>query len=146
MSGYFREIFTGSKSLLVGLRVTFKAMIKPAVTVQYPRQKIDVTPNIRGHIELVMDSKTGLDKCIVCGLCAKACPCGCIEVKGKKKESGKGKELTFFMLDFTKCSLCGLCVESCKVSAIDFSNEYELAGYAREDFYFDLIKRLKEKR
>ncbi len=46
MSGYFSEIFTGGKSLLVGLGVTFKAMITPVVTVQYPREIIEISPNM----------------------------------------------------------------------------------------------------
>jgi NADH-quinone oxidoreductase subunit I len=116
MSGYFSEIYTGGKSLLIGLGVTFKALIKPVVTVQYPREKIDVTPNIRGHIEFIrFDELDSKHNCLV------------------------------FLLDFTKCILCGLCVESCSRSALRFSNDYELAGFSRNEFYFDLIKRLEEK-
>lgn len=146
MSGYFSDILTGGWSLLVGLGVTFRAMIKPVVTVQYPREKIDVTPNIRGHIELIKNPDTGTHSCMACGLCAKACPSGCITVQGEKREGVKGKVLTVFDLDFTKCSLCGLCIGSCNKSSIEFSSEYELAGFSREDFYFDLIKRLEEKK
>ncbi len=145
MSGYFSEIFTGGKSLLVGLGVTFKALITPVVTVQYPRERIEISPNMRGHIDLVKDPETGKNRCIVCGLCAKNCPCGCISVKGEKQEGVKGKVLTTFALDFSMCSLCGLCVESCKPSAIEFSDEYEIAGFSRDDFIFDLIKRLEDK-
>ncbi len=145
MSGYFSEIYTGGKSLLVGLGVTFKALISPVVTVQYPRELTEISPNMRGHIDLVKDPETGKSSCIVCGLCAKNCPCGCITVKGEKQEGVKGKVLTKFVLDFSMCSLCGLCVESCKPSAIEFSNEYELAGFSREDFIYDLIKRLEDK-
>ncbi len=144
MSGYFSEIFTGGKSLLVGLGVTFKAMIKPVVTVQYPREKVDISPNMRGHIDLVIEPGAEKSRCIVCGLCAKNCPCGCISVTGEKQEGVKGKVLTKFALDFSMCSLCGLCVESCKPSAIEFSNEYEISGFSREDFIFDLIKRFEE--
>lgn len=144
MTAYFKEIYTGGKSLLVGLGVTFRQLVKPVVTVQYPREKIEITPNYRGHIELVKNLETGKSKCIVCGLCAKNCPSSCIEVKGEKREGVKGKALVRFMLDFTKCSLCGLCVESCKSDAIVFSNEYELAGFSREEFYFDLLERLEE--
>lgn len=146
MSGYFSEIITGGWSLLVGLGVTFRALIKPVVTVQYPRQKIDVTPNIRGHIELIKNNELEcLHDCMACGMCERVCPCGCITLKGEKREGVKGKVLTLFHLDFTKCSLCGLCVESCTRSAIQFSNNYELAGFSREEFYFDLIKRLEDK-
>lgn len=144
MSGYFSDLITGSKSLLVGLGVTLKAIASPVVTVQYPREKIDVTPAVRGHIELVTDEATGTHRCIVCLACMKACPCGCITVEGEKRQGAKGKELTRYTLDFTKCSLCGLCVESCKPRAIEFSREYELAGFSREAFVFDLLRRVKE--
>ena len=50
------------------------------------------------------------------------------------------------MLDFTRCSLCGSCVESCSFGAIDFSKEYNLASTKKEDFYFNLLKRLEERR
>ncbi|SCY50057.1 NuoI/complex I 23 kDa subunit family protein [Desulfoluna spongiiphila] len=145
MSGYFSDLITGSKSLLSGLGVTFKAMVSPVVTVQYPREKIDVTPAIRGHIDLVKDEGTGAHRCIVCLSCMKICPCQCITVEGEKQEGVKGKVLTLFTLDFTKCSLCGLCVESCRPRAIDFCSEYELAGFSREEFFYDLLKRVKER-
>lgn len=145
MSGYFSEIITGGWSLLVGLGVTFRALIKPVVTVQYPRQKIDVTTNIRGHIELLKNRETGTHTCMACGLCAKACPSDCITIKGEKQEGVKGKVLTGFVVDYTKCSLCGLCVGACNKFSIDFSGEYELAGFTREEFHIDLLKRLEEK-
>ncbi|MBW1645174.1 MAG: NADH-quinone oxidoreductase subunit I [Deltaproteobacteria bacterium] len=144
-NGYFKELFVGAKSLLVGLGVTFKAFTQPIVTVQYPREKLEITPNYRGHIELVRDPETGECPCIVCGMCARTCPCGCITVKGEKKEGEKRKSLTVFQLDFTKCSLCGLCVESCPKAAIDFSQDYNIAGFTREEFHYDLIKRLEER-
>lgn len=146
MSGYFSEIYTGGKSLLEGLGVTFKALVSPVVTVQYPREKIEISSSMRGHIDLVKDPETGTHRCIVCGLCMKNCPCSAITVEGEKQEGVKGKVLVKFMLDFSKCSLCGLCVESCKKEAIHFSDEYEIAGFSREDFYFDLIQRLEEKK
>jgi NADH-quinone oxidoreductase subunit I len=143
MNPYFSEIFTGGKSLLVGLGVTFKALTSPVVTVQYPREKIDISPNMRGHIDLVKDGKTGLHRCISCGLCARNCPSSCIVVKGEKQEGVKGKVLKISTLDFSKCSLCGLCVEICPTSALDFSDEYELAAFSREAFNFDLLKRVE---
>ena len=145
MSGYFKELVVGGKSLIVGLGVTLKAFFQPIVTTQYPREKIDITPNYRGHIDLIKDSKTGTYRCISCGMCARECPSGCITVKGKKVEGQKKKALAVFTLDFTKCSLCGICVETCPADAIDFSNDYELAGFTKEEFYFDLLKRLKER-
>ena len=144
MGNYFKELIGGSTSLLVGLGITFKYMLQPVVTLQYPHQSLKMTPRYRGHIDLVANEE-GAPKCIVCGMCQKACPSGCITVVGKKKEDGKGKEAASYVLNFTTCSLCGQCVESCKFGAIRFSRDYNLASSRKEDFIFDLIKRLKEK-
>ncbi len=146
MSGYFKELFQGTKSLAVGLGITIRYMVNPVVTVQYPRQTVTIPPRFRGHIELVPDEETGGDKCIVCGMCQRACPSGCISVTGEKPEGAKRKVLTAYTLDFTKCSLCGLCVESCKPGAITFSKDYNLAGTRKEDYIYDLKKRLEERK
>lgn len=145
MKEYFRLLFTGTKSCLIGLKVTFKAMIQPNVTVHYPRQKIEVSPTFRGHTDLVKDPATGTHKCISCSMCEKDCPCGCISIASETREGVKGKVLTKYDLDFTKCSLCGLCVEVCPTSALMYSHEYELAGFKREEFQYDLLKRLEER-
>lgn len=146
MSGYFQELFTGSKSLLVGLGITFKYMLKPVITLQYPHKSLKMTPRFRGHIDLIRDQESGTDKCIVCGMCQKNCPSNCITVAGEKVEGAKKKSLTLYTLDFTRCSLCGICVESCPTGAIDFSKDYNLAGRRREAYVFDLKKRLEEQR
>lgn len=145
MSGYFKELITGTKSLFIGLGITNKTLFEPVVTLQYPHEHLKMSARFRGHIELVPDEETGKSKCIVCGMCQKACPSGCITVAGQKSESGKGKDLTKYILDFTKCSLCGQCVENCKPGAITFSKDYNLAGPNRSDYVFDLLKRLEEK-
>jgi len=144
MNAYFRDLFEGIKSLLVGMTVTIKAYFSPVVTVQYPREKNYITPNYRGHLLLIKDEKSGLPKCVACGICERSCPSGCIKVQSEKKEGEKKKTLTGYNLDFTKCSLCGICVESCSFGAIEYSNEYNLAGLTREEFHYDLLKVLKE--
>jgi NADH-quinone oxidoreductase subunit I len=143
MKEYFELLFTGAKSLLIGLGVTFRAMIKPNVTVHYPREKIAISPQFRGHTDLVKDAATGTHKCISCMMCEKDCPCNCISVAGETREGVKGKVLTSYLLDFTKCSLCGICVEVCPTAALEFSQEYELASRNVEDFHYDLLKRLE---
>jgi NADH-quinone oxidoreductase subunit I len=146
MSGYFAELFTGTKSLAIGMGITFKYMLKPVVTVQYPYKTLKMPDRFRGHIELVPDPETGESKCIVCGMCQRACPSGCITVAGEKPEGEKKKVLTKYVLDYTTCSQCGSCVESCKPGAITFSKEYNLASRRRSDFIFDLLERLKGKK
>lgn len=145
MSGYFKELISGTKSLFVGLGITNKYLFEPLVTLQYPHEYLEMSARFRGHIELVPDEETGAPICIVCGMCQKACPSGCISLNGEKPEGSKKKVLTKYILDFTKCSLCGQCVENCKPGAITFSKDYNLAGTNREAYVFDLLKRLEEK-
>ncbi len=141
---YFNELYTGTKSLFVGMKITIKEFFKPVVTMQYPHETVEMAPRFRGHIELTKNPETGQTKCIVCGLCQRGCPSGCITLAGEKREGVKGKVLTKYELDFTKCSLCGNCVESGKPKAINFSKDYNLASRRREDFIVDLLKRLEE--
>jgi len=143
---YFNELYSGTKSLFIGMGITIKEFFKPVVTLQYPHESLPMTARFRGHIELVRDLESGGNKCIVCGMCQKACPSGCITVDGEKPEGAKKKVLTTYILDFTKCSLCGSCVESCNFDAIHFSKDYNLASTNKDDYIFDLVKRLDEKR
>jgi NADH-quinone oxidoreductase chain I len=135
---YFSELATGAQSLVAGFIVTFKALVSPVVTVQYPREKCTVGKGYRGHPQLVMD-ETGRPKCIACGSCMRLCPSQCFTVQGEKKEGDKRKYPTVFKLDFTRCSLCGTCSEVCPVAAIEYSDIYALAGFAREEFQYDLL-------
>lgn len=144
MVAYFTEIINGLISLLTGMGITFKEFISPPVTVSYPYETLEMCDRYRGHIELLADEE-GKPKCVVCGLCARACPSDCITLNGEKPEGSKKKVLTQYVLDFTKCSLCGSCVESCNFGAVDFSKEYNLASTRKEDFIFDLLQRLEEK-
>lgn len=144
MKDYFLDLYTGAKSLLVGMGVTLRALFQPVVTVQYPRERIDITPNFRGHTELVRDPDSGSHRCIVCMMCEKDCPSGCITVKGESREGVKGKVLISYHLDFTKCSLCGICVEVCPTVALEYSHEYDLAGFSADEYRYDLLKRLEE--
>ena len=144
MVAYFSEIFSGLMSLFVGMGVTFREFIKPPVTVAYPYETLTMCDRYRGHIELIA-GEDGTPNCVVCGLCEKACPSGCITLAGKKPEGEKKKVLTKYILDFTTCSLCGSCVESCNFNALEYSKEYNLASTRKEDFIFDLLKRLEDR-
>lgn len=145
MVAYFTEIYHGLISLFVGMGITFKEFFKPTVTVAYPYETLTMCARYRGHIELVPDEE-GNSKCVVCGLCEKACPSDCISLAGEKPEGAKKKVLNKYVLDFTRCSLCGSCVEACTFGAIDFSKEYNLASRRKEDFIFNLLHRLEERK
>ena len=144
MVAYFSEIYHGLISLFIGMGITFKEFFKPTVTVSYPYETLTMCDKYRGHTELI-ESEEGKPNCVVCGLCERACPSGCITIAGEKPEGEKKKVLTKYILDFTRCSLCGSCVESCNFNALKFSKEYNLASTRKEDFIFDLLKRLEER-
>lgn len=143
MGGYFSELITGTRSLVTGMWVTLKEFPRKPVTVNYPHESLKMYKRFRGHIELIKNEQ-GTSNCIVCGMCERACPSKCISLAGKKPEGSKKKVLTRYILDFTTCSLCGSCIESCNFEALQFSNEYNLASTRRQDFVFDLLKRLEE--
>ena len=141
---YFSEIYNGLISLFIGMGITFKEFFKPTVTVSYPYETLTMCERYRGHIELI-ENEDGKPNCVVCGLCQRACPSGCISLTGEKPEGEKKKVLTKYILDFTRCSLCGSCVESCNFNAIEYSKEYNLASTRKEDFIFDLLARLEDR-
>lgn len=138
-----REIASGFWSLLKGMWITLQQFFKPQVTVRYPYESLRMAERYRGHIELVRDPETGKSLCLACKLCEKACPSDCIFVEGLKREGEKKKSPTEFKLDFTKCSLCGSCVEVCSTDALRFSKDYNLASTNKNDYLYDLLKRLE---
>ncbi|KYH41948.1 MAG: Carbon monoxide-induced hydrogenase iron-sulfur protein CooX [Candidatus Bathyarchaeota archaeon B26-2] len=65
------------------------------------------------------------ERCISCGLCARDCPSGAIEMV-----EVSGKRMPLFHLD--RCIFCYLCVENCPRNAITSSTTYEMASLGRE--------------
>ena len=129
-----RDVANGFKSLLIGMRITAREAAQPNITVQYPHDTLPMPPRFRGHIKLVLDPATGKPLCTACTICERACPSGCIDLDGLKREGDKRKSVSKYMLDFTTCSLCGSCVEACPSGAIEFSKDYNVVSRNRDDF------------
>lgn len=139
-----QDTVSGFKSLLVGMRITAREAAKPIVTIQYPHETLPMPARFRGHIQLVLDPETGRPRCTACTLCAKACPSGCIDLDGIRREGDKKKSVSKYFLDFTKCSLCGSCVEVCPSDALEFSKQYNAVSLSRGDFdHMDLCRKVE---
>lgn len=61
----------------------------------------------------VLDVKWIPEKCIMCGVCVKACRQGALSVNDEK-----------IVFDKSKCNYCGRCVKSCPTSAWDGESAY----------------------
>ena len=133
-----RRILGGLRSLLVGLGITGRHMVRPVVTLQYPHQRPDVS-HWGGPIELVTFPETGTHDCIACNACARICPSDCFDIAGVRPAGLKKMRATRFLLDFSTCSLCGLCIDVCPTDTLKYSAHYDDAAYARALTVNDLL-------
>ena len=145
MMTYFKEIVSGFWSLLAGMAVTIRYFVKPVVTVQYPRKKIQMSPAYRGYPQLIIDPESKTHRCIACEMCARMCPSQLITVDGAKFPGEKQKRATKYIHEHQYCSLCGLCTEVCPTSALEYSKEYRLVGFRREDSVLDHLILLQKR-
>jgi len=145
MVNYVREILTGFYSLLAGMAVTIRYFVKPIVTVQYPRQQLEMSPRYRGYPQFIIDDETHTHRCIACEMCARICPSQLIQVEGVKFPGAKQRVATKYLHEHYYCSLCGLCTEVCPTEALEYSKAYRLAGYHREDFVIDHLALLQKR-
>jgi NADH-quinone oxidoreductase chain I len=145
MITYFKDMVEGFFSLLAGMAVTIRYFFKPIVTVQYPRQKLIMTPRYRGYVQLLLDPETKTHRCIACEMCAHICPSQLISLEGVKLPGAKKKVPTRYSHEYYFCSLCGLCIEICPTSALEFSQDYRIAGYRREDSAIDHLSLLQQR-
>ncbi|HRY29720.1 MAG TPA: NADH-quinone oxidoreductase subunit I [Elusimicrobiota bacterium] len=130
MFDYFCAIGNMGWAFVKGLGVTFKYLFSPAVTVQYPYEKLTPSELFRGALAFHPDL------CISCDMCVRACPSNCISLEAKRNEQTKKKDLQWYRIDFAKCNYCRLCEEICptKPKSVHHSREFELTFTSRNDF------------
>ena len=131
-----RKIFL--VDLLQGMSVTFQNQSeKERITEQYPLERPVIFERFRGQPRLNTNPDTGESLCIVCNLCALACPEQLIVVKGERNPATKRKEVVSWTYDLSRCMFCGLCAEACSTDALELSQDYEMALYSREAMVLD---------
>src|SRR3954463_15404681 len=74
------EILESAAAIAKGMSVTFKEMMSPALTEEYPDAPPKFEERYRGAHVLQRD-ENGLEKCVACFLCAAACPARCIYIE-----------------------------------------------------------------
>jgi NADH-quinone oxidoreductase subunit I len=118
--------------ILKGLSLTFKNMVRPKFTFEYPEEKFVPSGAYRGRPVLV-EEDNGEERCVACGLCSRVCPALAIEVQAGETEREKERFPEKFEINMLRCIFCGFCEEVCPEEAIVMSKDYELAFSSREE-------------
>jgi NADH-quinone oxidoreductase subunit I len=141
---YFRTLWLGLSTVAIGMRLTFRHLFTPAVTVQYPDVRMKLPERARNRLYVNMDD------CIGCFQCDMACPVDCIKIETVKAlptddlgttSTGQKKRLwvTTFDIDIAKCCYCGLCVYPCPTECIKMTDVYEFSEFKRENLIYNYV-------
>jgi len=151
MRNYILKFWQGLFTIIIGMRVTFRHLFIPSVTIQYPTVKPELPERERNRLYVNMDD------CIGCDQCARACPVNCIDIETVKSvpgdeigvtSNGKKKALwvTKFDIDIAKCCYCQLCVFPCPTDCIYMTDVYEFAELERENLVYDFVTLTEEEK
>lgn len=141
MKQYFKNIYLGIWTILIGMRITLRHLFTKAVTVQYPDDRLPVPERARNRLYV------NIDDCIGCDQCSMACPVDCISIETIKStaadnlgmtSTGQKKRLwvSRFDIDIAKCCFCGLCVPPCPTDCIWMTGVYEYSEYDCSDLLY----------
>lgn len=114
-----------------GLGITFRQMLKPKFTRQYPEERWEPLGSYRGRPVLVKEEKGG--RCVACGLCSRVCPALAIEVQASETELVKERYPIKFEINMLRCIFCGFCEEVCPEEAIIMSKDYDMIFASQEE-------------
>lgn len=139
---YFRNIWMGIYTILIGMKVTWRHLFVPAVTIQYPDVRLKLPDRVRNRLYV------NIDDCIGCDQCSKACPVDCITIETIKctpeddlgiTSNGMKKRLwvPVFDIDIAKCCYCGLCVYPCPTECIKMTDVYEFSEFERHNLIYN---------
>jgi NADH-quinone oxidoreductase subunit I len=127
--------------IMLGLKTTWKHLVRPKETLQYPEERPPIPPNYRGVPTLVKDPN-GREKCVSCQLCEFVCPPKAIritpgEIPPDAPNGHVERAPQAFDIDMLRCIYCGMCEEVCPEEAIFLQQQYSMSGYTREEMIND---------
>ncbi len=133
MSSKISEVFGSAAAIAKGMGVTFKEMMQPTLTEDYPEAPPIFQERYRG-VHVLQRDENGLEKCVACFLCAAACPVECIYIEADENTeslriSGGERYAKVYNIDYSRCIFCGYCVEACPTDAITHGHGFEIASY-----------------
>ncbi|HEU5021885.1 MAG TPA: NADH-quinone oxidoreductase subunit NuoI [Bryobacteraceae bacterium] len=145
------DVIGAAAAVAKGMGVTFKEMMSPTVTENYPDEPAKLQERFRGKHVLQRD-ENGLEKCVACFLCAAACPSNCIYIEAAENTeqvriSGGERYAKVYNIDYNRCIFCGYCVEACPTDAITHGHGFELSSYNTSTLIYrkeDLLTKLPE--
>ncbi|EKE02328.1 MAG: NADH dehydrogenase I subunit I [uncultured bacterium] len=136
MNNIINQTISGITEIARGMYTIAKHAFRPAITLEYPEKKPDISSRFHGRLALLRNSD-GSEMCSGCKCCTKVCPCGdLIHVETQKDENNK-MQVTKFTVDIGRCIFCGNCTEACAKGALIMTNEFELADYSREALVYN---------
>lgn len=141
VSEYFKNIYSGFKTIAQGMGITASHLVTRSVTLQYPKQKKQLPKGTRNQLF------NNIDECIGCSKCAIVCPVDCIDIETLKvnKDENLGETttghkkrlwVTKFNIDMAKCCFCGLCTEPCPTECLTMTDKYEYSTDQRSQLIF----------
>lgn len=138
---YFSMFFFGIKSLLKGMRITFRYLSHPStvVTQQYPenRKTLQLAERVRSQLTFSFD-ENGFHKCTACHICEQQCPNASIHVK-ERAQSATGKvELDTFIWRLDSCTFCNVCVMVCPYQVLKMKPQFESSVYDQKFLIYNL--------
>jgi NADH-quinone oxidoreductase chain I len=131
MVHYFGDIWQAVSSVVKGMGVTIKHIVRKPVTLQYPDERWVFPERFRGFVH------NNIIRCNACLQCAKACPVSCIYIETEGK--GKDRHMTRWAVDFNKCIWCGFCADPCPTQAVTMSHDYDHSLYFRQKFVYEFV-------
>ena len=138
---YLKNTWDGLFTVLIGMKITWKHLFVPSVTLQYPEERAKLPERARNRLFV------NIEDCIGCLQCSTACPVNCIDIETIKAtpedmpgitSNGKKKALwvTKFEIDIAKCCFCQLCVFPCPTECIEMTDVYEYSEWDRDSLIY----------